>query len=112
MKGLINNEKMKKISRLLVFAVIFGFVFTACNNGKKEESSANEVKDQKEQVKEEDKSEAHDHGYELAMAAYQCPMKCEGEKTYEEEGSCPVCKMDLKEIELDDSDKSKEEEKE
>ncbi len=31
---------------------------------------------------------------------YQCPMKCEGEKTYHEPGSCPVCKMDLKPIEV------------
>lgn len=30
---------------------------------------------------------------------YQCPMKCEGDKTYTEEGSCPVCGMDLKEVE-------------
>lgn len=29
---------------------------------------------------------------------YQCPMKCEGEKTYSEQGSCPVCKMDLQPI--------------
>lgn len=28
--------------------------------------------------------------------AYQCPMKCEGEKTFALEGSCAVCKMDLK----------------
>ena len=26
---------------------------------------------------------------------YRCPMKCEGEKTYAEEGSCPECGMDL-----------------
>ncbi len=31
---------------------------------------------------------------------YQCPMKCEGEKTYHKEGSCPVCNMDIKPIEL------------
>lgn len=30
---------------------------------------------------------------------YQCPMKCEGEKTYSEKGSCPICNMDLKPIE-------------
>ncbi|MBC7885392.1 MAG: hypothetical protein H7X99_07945 [Saprospiraceae bacterium] len=30
-------------------------------------------------------------------ALYQCPMKCEGEKTYDKPGTCPVCKMDLKE---------------
>lgn len=34
------------------------------------------------------KGEAHHH-------AYYCPMKCEGDKTYEKAGSCPKCKMDL-----------------
>ncbi|MDG1040534.1 MAG: SCO family protein [Polaribacter sp.] len=34
----------------------------------------------------------------VALIEYQCPMKCEGEKTYHKEGSCPVCKMDLKPI--------------
>ncbi|WP_111706695.1 SCO family protein [Lutibacter citreus] len=33
-----------------------------------------------------------------AEVVYQCPMKCEGEKTYTEPGSCSVCKMDLKPI--------------
>ena len=27
---------------------------------------------------------------------YACPMKCEGDKTYSKEGSCPKCKMDLR----------------
>jgi hypothetical protein len=26
---------------------------------------------------------------------YACPMKCEGNKTYDKPGSCPVCGMDL-----------------
>jgi protein SCO1 len=26
---------------------------------------------------------------------YQCPMKCEGDKVYDEPGRCPVCKMYL-----------------
>ncbi len=26
---------------------------------------------------------------------YACPMKCEGAKTYDKPGKCPVCKMDL-----------------
>ena len=30
--------------------------------------------------------------------AYQCPMKCEGEKTHNAAGSCTVCKMDLQPI--------------
>ncbi|MHB1148044.1 MAG: SCO family protein [Lutibacter sp.] len=29
------------------------------------------------------------------VVLYQCPMKCEAEKTYQTEGACPVCKMDL-----------------
>lgn len=34
-----------------------------------------------------------------ALAArYFCPMKCEGEKTYEQPGNCPVCGMKLKEV--------------
>ena len=33
------------------------------------------------------------------VEVYQCPMQCEGDKTYNVEGSCPVCKMDLKQIE-------------
>lgn len=41
-------------------------------------------------------SEHGDHTHkEVAETAYYCPMKCEGEKTYSEEGSCPVCGMDL-----------------
>jgi protein SCO1 len=39
----------------------------------------------------------HDH-----TAEYQCPMKCEGEKTYDSNVTCPVCKMDLKEVETVD----------
>ncbi|SNZ01454.1 SCO family protein [Flagellimonas pacifica] len=31
---------------------------------------------------------------------YQCPMKCEGEKTHGTAGSCTVCKMDLKPVEI------------
>ena len=29
---------------------------------------------------------------------YQCPMKCEGEKTYSKAGKCPKCNMNLKAI--------------
>lgn len=30
-----------------------------------------------------------------AAPAWRCPMKCEGDKTYAEAGTCPVCKMEL-----------------
>lgn len=36
---------------------------------------------------------------QIANAMYQCPMKCEGEKMYDKPGSCPVCNMDLKQVE-------------
>jgi hypothetical protein len=32
-------------------------------------------------------------------SAYQCPMKCEGEKTYVKPGDCPVCGMELEGVE-------------
>lgn len=35
---------------------------------------------------------------------YACPMKCEGEKTYAEAGKCPVCKMELEEVALAETD--------
>lgn len=35
---------------------------------------------------------------------YACPMRCEGEKTYAEAGTCPVCKMDLKEVSMHEVD--------
>ncbi len=32
-------------------------------------------------------------------AVFQCPMKCEGvDKTYDKQGDCPVCEMELKEL--------------
>lgn len=41
----------------------------------------------------------HQQGEEQhAAAVYQCPMKCEGDKTYDQPGTCPVCSMDLKQI--------------
>lgn len=55
---------------ILKYSLIFILVASigACNTKKKEET-------------------AHVH--------YECPMHCEGDKTYEQAGSCPVCKMDL-----------------
>lgn len=69
---------MKKLLVLLVAVFSFSAVFVSC----------------KEETK--DKTEKH----EMAMSdTYQCPMDCESGKTYKKEGSCPVCKMDLKKVE-------------
>jgi len=33
------------------------------------------------------------------VSAYMCPMKCEGDKTYDKAGKCPKCGMNLKKME-------------
>ena len=35
---------------------------------------------------------------EIVEVKYQCPMQCEEDKTYAEEGTCPVCKMELEKL--------------
>ena len=37
---------------------------------------------------------------------YFCPMKCEGSKTYDKPGDCPVCKMHM--VPLDDKNQNTE----
>lgn len=41
----------------------------------------------------------HVHGNGHAEGLYACPMKCEGDKTYNKPGNCPVCGMHLKPVE-------------
>lgn len=77
---------MKK--SILLVAAIFSVavLFTSCKESKKEE------------VKTES-HEGHGHDVDSKMAsadAFQCPMDCEKGKSYDKEGACPVCKMDLK----------------
>lgn len=37
-----------------------------------------------------------DHGdQDKPGTKYYCPMHCEGDKTYDEPGNCPVCNMKL-----------------
>lgn len=36
---------------------------------------------------------------EKKYTKYQCPMKCEKDKTYDKPGKCPVCDMDLEGVE-------------
>ena len=44
----------------------------------------------------EENSESHENHNNEGVEGYQCPMDCEHGKIYEEQGTCPVCKMDLK----------------
>ena len=68
-----------------MFIVAASFAITSCGG------EDDKKKDDKKEEKSGEKHEAH--------ASYQCPMKCEGEKTYDAEGKCPTCGMDLEEIE-------------
>ncbi len=78
---------MKKsiLSLSFAFMAIAGVTFTACENSPKPAEN----------------SEATEATEKMAAAEYQCPMKCEGEKTYAEMGTCPECGMDLKQIHKD-----------
>ncbi len=60
----------KKITPILLLFAAFAFL-SSCHTNKKEATS---------------------------KVTYQCPMKCEGEVTYDKKGSCPICKMDLQPI--------------
>ncbi|MAY22017.1 MAG: hypothetical protein CMC74_04495 [Flavobacteriaceae bacterium] len=63
---------------LLIFAVAT-FSLTSCKDGAKNEVETNTE--------------------EVAMTHYQCPMKCEGDKTYtDKDAKCGVCGMALKEV--------------
>src|SRR5690606_7367004 len=49
----------------------------------------------------EEDAKKHDHKQHTKKAEingngiYYCPMHCEGDKTYDKPGDCPVCGMDL-----------------
>ena len=77
----------KKVFNFLLFAIFFGLF--SCSESKKEEQKIEEPAVTEVQTTEKE---------EIAMAEYQCPMKCEQEKSYAENGNCPVCKMELKEL--------------
>ncbi|ACT94326.1 heavy metal-binding domain-containing protein [Dyadobacter fermentans] len=48
--------------------------------------------------------EAATETHAVSEKKYACPMQCEGDKTYAEEGKCPVCKMDLQEVAMAETD--------
>ena len=63
---------MKNLKYILIICIT-ALVFQSCNSDKKSKGDTVEV--------------------------YQCPMQCEGDKTYNEPVNCPVCKMDLTAVE-------------
>ena len=85
----------KKIVNAL-FLMSLSVVIISCEATKKE--APLEKQDAPNKIEQEINEDEHEHN-DVAGVIYQCPMKCEVDKTYEEPGSCPVCKMDLKEVE-------------
>ncbi|WP_456438700.1 SCO family protein [Psychroserpens sp.] len=65
-----------KIYKIIILVCVALFSFNSCKDSK----------------------ENKDTNKEGVAAVYQCPMQCEGDKTYSETGSCPICKMDLKSV--------------
>lgn len=51
-----------------------------------------------------EKEAAGSHTHAVSKKKYACPMQCEGEKTYAEAGKCPVCKMELQEVAMAETD--------
>lgn len=64
--------------------------FMACNNSETQDSATEETMHEHSDMN-------HNHADHAKMmeAKYSCPMACEGDKTYDEAGKCPVCNMDL-----------------
>lgn len=69
---------MKSQLSILAVTMILTVSVSSCSNTEAEQATTSEQK--------VDKTE------------YQCPMKCEGDKVYHQEISCPVCNMDLVEV--------------
>ena len=71
---------MKKVILSVAAVVIMGTMMVSC----KDDSKKVEVSE------------------EVALTEYQCPMKCEGDKTYtNKDTKCPVCNMALVEVEIE-----------
>ncbi len=99
---------MKKLILLIAVVLVVGFTVTSCKSDaeKEVEEVKTEIKEVVKEVVKETKSE------EIAMATYQCPMKCEGDKTYDKPGQCPTCKMDLAEVKAEAEEQEQEGESE
>ncbi|PHS68305.1 MAG: hypothetical protein COB12_00175 [Flavobacterium sp.] len=92
---------MKKLILSIAVVAMIVFTVTSCKSDAKKDAKevTTEVEKEVKEVKEEVDKTMHEG--EMAMAMYQCPMKCEEDKMYDKEGKCPKCNMDLKKMEKD-----------
>tara|TARA_R110002072_G_scaffold238038_2_gene395434 strand:+ start:22106 stop:22372 length:267 start_codon:yes stop_codon:yes gene_type:complete len=85
---------MKKQFLNIVGAIAIGsLLLVSCSETTEAVEGANE------NVEHHEKEAGHSEEGHSHAAMYNCPMGCEDGKTYEEPGSCPVCNMDLVEME-------------
>jgi len=98
--------KTKSLYLTVIAAILFtagSITFTGCDNASNKKS----IEHRHEATEAEhnhDMDDGHEHERDMAEAHYQCPMKCEEDKTYDKPGNCPVCKMELKEVNTDIAD--------
>ena len=80
---------IQKLFIRTIFILIASFTLYACTN-----------QGTKDEQKQTDQKVSDSTNHDLKQTAtYQCPMKCEGDKTYAEAGICPECEMDLAKVE-------------
>ncbi|HET6991102.1 MAG TPA: heavy metal-binding domain-containing protein [Bacteroidia bacterium] len=80
---------MKKI----IFSTVIAFAFLTSCGGDASKAKSDSASDTTKKAA----MPAPANG-QTAAVKYQCPMKCEGEKTYDAPGKCPKCQMDMKEV--------------
>ncbi|WP_196890665.1 heavy metal-binding domain-containing protein [Aureivirga marina] len=93
---------MKKTILAVVF-IATSLVAVSCGEAPKTEN--NEATTPKTEAVKKEEAPKKVETKEIASAdIYQCPMDCEKGKTYEKEGKCPTCKMDLAKVAKDASE--------
>ena len=86
--------------RRLIFLILLAFCISTMTFSCKEKKETETTRT--EENKAADKAD-------IAMnEVFQCPMDCEEGKTYDKEGKCPICEMDLKKAEGDEEHKDNE----
>ena len=99
--------KIKSLYLTVIAAILFAagsITFIGCGNNSNNKSTEHQH-EATEAGHQHDMDDGHEHEHgDMAEAGYQCPMKCEGDKTYAEAGNCPVCKMELKKVNTDIAD--------
>ena len=94
--------KTKSLYLTVMAAILFvagSIIFAGCGNCETENENSHEHQQATETEHNHDMDDGHEHDHgDMAEAHYQCPMKCEEDKTYDKPGNCPVCKMELEEV--------------